>query len=211
MKKLKITAVLFVLMLLAVSGCAPASKPFEIKELTIDQVAEKMEKGETFVLQVERDNCPFCEAANAYIEKTKDEHPDTVLYRLDSTDFKLMREQEGDMTLISQTENGQKFLGLFPYFLYTPTLYAVIDGKPYSAGIGYDEQNNTVSQWDTQSTIDWNESKPVDIWSFIDLGKPADQTKANTGSASDKQEAESSKDQKTQNNSSEETQNDPAK
>ncbi|MCF0259269.1 MAG: hypothetical protein HUJ54_05365 [Erysipelotrichaceae bacterium] len=171
MKKMRFAAVFFALLLM-VAGCSNAV-PFEIKTVTVDEVAQKMANRETFVLQVERENCPFCAATDAYLDETQKEHPNTVLYRLDSTSFELMREQEGDMTLISKTEEGRKFLDLFPYFLYTPTVYLIKDGTPVSAGIGYDEKNHTFSEWNVDSTINWDEAKPVDVWEFIARGQTA--------------------------------------
>ena len=184
MKRMKFAALFFALLMMVTAGCSNAV-PFEIKTVTVDEVAQKMENKETFVLQVERENCPFCAATDAYLEETMKDHPNMVLYRLDSTAYELMREQEGDMTLISKTEEGRKFLSLFPYFLYTPTVYLIKDGTPVSAGIGYDEKNHTFSEWNVDSTINWDEAKPVDVWEFIARGQaPADTASAGQKSGS---------------------------
>ena len=177
MKKMKFAALLLALMMMVMTGCSN-DVPFEVKTVTVDEVAQKMENKETFVLQVERENCPFCAATDAYLEETRKDHPNTVLYRLDSTAYELMREQEGDMTLISKTEEGRKFLSLFPYFLYTPTVYLIKDGVPTSAGIGYDEKTHAFSEWTVDSTINWDEAKPVDVWEFISRGQAAPETSA---------------------------------
>lgn len=159
-------AVCFALMLTACTGSQ--REPFEMKEITMDELAKKMDDGETFTLLVERDNCPFCQAMNEYMEETKGEHPGITVYRLDTTDYELFREQEGDMTLISTTEQGQAFLARFPYFLYTPAFYKIVDGQPVEAGIGYDESRQAVSLWGVDSTIDWNQSKPIGVWDFLE-------------------------------------------
>lgn len=150
---------------------ADQTRPFEIKDIDMAQLEQMMNDKETFVLIAERDNCPFCTALNEYLEQTKADHTGVIVYRIDTTDFHLMREKEGDMTLISDTEDGQEFLSLFPYFLYTPTLYQIQEGKPVQAALGYDEQQATVSLWSPDSSIDWNEAKPVGVWGFLNDGQ----------------------------------------
>lgn len=147
-------------------GCSQQT-PFTMSDINMDQLASMMDNKETFTLLVERDNCEFCQAMNEYIEQTKAEHPGVAVYHLNTTDFELYREQEGDMTLISETDQGKAFLERFPYFLYTPAIYKIEEGVPVNAAFGYDEARHTVSQWAPDSTIDWNTSKPVDVWEFL--------------------------------------------
>lgn len=175
---------LALMLLLSLFGCSTpmSSQPFAIEDITMEQLEKKMDDKETFTLLVERDECNFCNAMNAYMDETKDEHPGIHLYKLNTTAFELYRENEGDMTLISSTEEGQAFLARFPYFLYTPAIYKIKDGKPVDAGIGYDESRHTVSNWNVDSTIDWNAAKPVDLWSF--LSEPAKAAPAAASSAS---------------------------
>lgn len=151
---------------LVFAGCQ-SSQAFQMKDITIDEVAKKMDDKESFALLVVREGCEFCEAMDKYIEKTKQEHPKMVLYRLDTTKMGLHREKEGDKTLVSDKEDGKKFLERFPYFLYTPAIYQIKDGKATGAGIGYDERNHTVSSWNVDSPIDWQQARPVDMWSYI--------------------------------------------
>lgn len=162
-------AVLLAGCLAVLAGCsAPASqKPFEISDISMDELSQKMDEGESFTLLVERDSCNFCQSMNVYLEKTKDEHPGIQVYRLNTTDYELYRENEGDMTLVSSTPEGQAFLARFPFFLYTPAIYKIQDGRPVEAGIGYDEARQSVSVWNTDSTIDWTAARPVDLWDFL--------------------------------------------
>lgn len=153
------------------AGCSSSANnlgPLEMKETDMEKLAKMMDDKETFTLVVERDECTFCKAMNDYLEKTRSEHPGVYnVYVLNTTDYELFRENEGDMTLISSTEQGKQFLERFPYFLYTPAIYKIEDGKPVDAGIGYDENRHTVSNWNVDSTIDWNQAKPVDVWTFL--------------------------------------------
>ena len=162
---------LFVLLglMLFIAGCSSESvTPFEMEDITLEQLETMMDDKQSFFLLVERDACPFCSALNAYIDQTKGQYGDVHLYRLDSTDFELYRENEGDMTLISINSQGQTFLARFPYFLYTPAIYKIENGQPVSAGIGYDSNRHTISSWGVDSTINWNEAKPVELWTFLE-------------------------------------------
>lgn len=185
------------LLAFAFAGCSdssnakPAEKEFEIIPVNITQLKEMLDNKDTFVLEVERENCPFCNAMKDYLDSTKDEHKGLTLYQLDSTDYQLMRMQEGDMTLVSQNDSGKAFLELFPYFLYTPTLYQIKDGVPVNAGIGYDEVNATVSEWGVDSSIDWAAAKPVNVWSFIKDGQGTVSTDLSTNDGADANAAQS--------------------
>lgn len=160
---------LLMVLALLFAGCSSPQQqgPFEMEDISMEQLSQKMDAKETFTLLVERDNCPFCVAMNSYIEETKADHPGIHVYRLDTTGYELYRENEGDMTLISSTEDGQAFLARFPFFLYTPAIYKIQEGRPVEAGIGYDEARHSVSLWNTTSTIDWNAARPVDLWEFL--------------------------------------------
>lgn len=150
------------------AGCSSkASTPFEEEEITLSELEEKMDNKETFILLVERDSCPFCEALNLYIDQTKDQYGDVHLYKLNTTNYELYRENEGDLTLVSTSSEGQAFLSRFPYFLYTPVIYKIQKGQPIDAGVGYDSNRHTVSNWDVDSPIDWNQAKPVELWTFL--------------------------------------------
>lgn len=152
-------------------GCAntqDANKELEIKEINMEVLQEMIADKETFTLMVERDNCPFCNSMNTYLEETKADHLGKYnVYRLNTTDYELYREAEGDMTLISSTEEGKQFLSIFPYFLYTPSIYKIEEGLPVDVGIGYDEANYTISNWDVESTIDWAQARQVDVWTYL--------------------------------------------
>ena len=147
--------------LVLLSGC---SSPEAFQEVEIDakELQEKLDDKEDFVVIVEREGCSYCEAL---------EHAGLVLYKLDSTDFDLKREKEEDMTLVTTNEDGQILLKMAPYFLYTPSLYIVEDGKAIQAGIGYNDLTHEVSLWDVDSTIDFNQAEPQDFWSFVENGQ----------------------------------------
>lgn len=169
----KIAALLMGLILcIGMSACSTSgTKAFEIKKIDMSELQTMLDEKQTFTLLVERDECTFCAAMNSYIEETKAEHTGLVVYEIDITDFHLMREQEGDMTLISDTEDGKAFLKVFPYFLYTPTMYHIVDGEPVQAGIGYNETDGTFNIWDVDSTIDWDTSAAESVWLFIEEGQ----------------------------------------
>lgn len=170
MKKIKLVLAACLISLLA--ACSQNGGTYTEVPVTMSEVSEKMDNGESFVLLVEREECPFCEALKEYIESTKDDlKQDVTVYVLDSTNFELMREQEGDMTLVSETPDGQALLSRFPFFLYTPTAYEIKDGTPVEAALGFDQSNGTFSLWDVNSTIDWDSAQPVDVWEF--LSRPA--------------------------------------
>lgn len=180
------TLMMAAFMVIGMAGCSEKKtmEPLEIHDLDMAELEAKMNDKETFTLLVERDNCNFCQAMNTYIEQTREEHPgDYNVYRLNTTDYQLYRENEGDMTLISSTEDGQKLLTLFPYFLYTPAIYKIEEGKPVDCGIGYDESRHTVSTWGVDSTIDWNQARQVDLWEYL-AADQEDLTKLTSQSAS---------------------------
>ncbi|MBM6808638.1 hypothetical protein [Faecalicoccus pleomorphus] len=156
--------------LVLLSGC---SSPEAFQEVEIDakELQEKLDDKEDFVVIVEREGCSYCEALDAYIEETKQEHAGLVLYKLDSTDFDLKREKEEDMTLVTTNEDGQILLKMAPYFLYTPSLYIVEDGKAIQAGIGYNDLTHEVSLWDVDSTIDFDKAEPLSFWTFVESGQ----------------------------------------
>lgn len=154
----------------ALAGCSPG-KGFQEIEITASQLQEKLENQENFVVIVEREGCGYCEALDAYIEETSAEHAGLILYKLDSTDFDLKREKEGDMTLISGTEDGNILLNMAPYFLYTPSLYIIQKGKAVQAGIGYNDSTHEVSLWDVDSTIDFEQARTQEFWSFLESGQ----------------------------------------
>lgn len=169
-KKL-ISMIMVFSVLLSMAGCANtqnAKKELDIQEINMEQLQTKLADKETFTLMVERDNCPFCNSMNTYLEETKADHLGQYnVYRLNTTNYELYREAEGDMTLISSTEEGKQFLSVFPYFLYTPSIYKIKDGIPVDVGIGYDEENFTISNWGVDSTIDWAQAKPIDVWTYL--------------------------------------------
>ncbi len=183
-KKLLGMFLVCVLGLVMIGGCS-SQKPFEIRDITMSEAAKMMDEKQTFVLLFERDNCPFCSAMNEYIEKTKGEHPDLLVYRVDATSFELYRENEGDTTLISNSDDGKELLRRFPYYLYTPAIYLIKDGNPLSVGVGFDESKGTISVWDTGSTIQWDQSQPEDLYSFIAKGQASAAASENTENKDD--------------------------
>lgn len=152
-------------------GCTMSQEAFQEIDVSAQELQEKLDAKEDFVLIIEREGCSYCEAIDSYIETTQEEHPGIVLYRLDITDFDLVRQKEDDMTLVSQSEEGQILLDMAPYFLYTPTLYIIENGEATQAGIGYDEATKEVSLWDVDSTIDFDQAKGQEFWSFVESGQ----------------------------------------
>lgn len=152
-------------------GCTMSQEAFQEIDVSAQELQEKLDAKEDFVLIIEREGCSYCEAIDSYIETTQEEHPGIVLYRLDITDFDLARQKEDDMTLVSQSEEGQILLDMAPYFLYTPTLYIIENGEATQAGIGYDETTKEVSLWDVDSTIDFDQAKGQEFWSFVESGQ----------------------------------------
>lgn len=169
MKKIKkklIVCLTAVFLCMGLSACA-SNHTYKQIDITMDELEQKLEDQESFKLLIERDNCPFCEQLNEYIQETKADHGVTV-YRLDVTDFDFKRENEGDTTLVSENENGKKFLEEFPYFLYTPTIYTITDGVPEQAAIGYNGEEQSMSLWDVDSTIDWDKADTIGVWEYLE-------------------------------------------
>ncbi len=77
-------ALLFVPVLL-LSACTTKRSEFTITDVTVQDVRDMAEDGDTFLLLVEREGCEFCQAMNDYIEETKGDHPEVHLFRLDTT------------------------------------------------------------------------------------------------------------------------------
>lgn len=166
MKKIFTLLCAFVLCLSLV-GCG-AKTPFEIKEISATKLQKKLDNKESFVVIIERENCPFCEALQKYIDKTKDEHPNLILYKIDSTDYGFSKVSSDSKQLKSSTEDGKIVLDMAPYFLYTPTLYVIQNGKAKHAGIGYNENDNSISLWDVDSTIDFDNADTQEFWEFLE-------------------------------------------
>ncbi|MDO4465617.1 MAG: thioredoxin family protein [Bacillota bacterium] len=152
--------------LLMLTGCVQ-KKDYEEIEISYEELVEKINNKETFVVEVYRENCPFCEKVTNYVEETKQEHPNVVLYRLDCTDWELKTNEEGDM-LLADSEIGQEFLKAYPGFYYTPTFYAFKEGKVLSAAVGFSELNAAVSIWNVETVIDFNQADMQDFWEFIE-------------------------------------------
>ena len=146
-------------------GCV-SREPYQQIDLTADQLQKKLDQKESFLLMVERENCPFCEKLDAYKEKTKEEHFNVTVYRLDSTDFKL--EQQEDGTLSSQTEGGKTLLTMAPYFFYTPTLYVIRDGKVIQSGVGFNESTGQIALWSDASVVAFDEAEYEEFWDFVE-------------------------------------------
>lgn len=107
----------------------------------------------------------------------------------------MYRENEGDMTLISNTDDGKALLSRFPYYLYTPAIYLIKDGVPESVGVGFDESKGTVSVWDTNSTINGinQAGRSVDLyWK----GQPQQKSAADQGQDQKTDESKPEQDQK---------------
>lgn len=153
------------------TGCSTGSSTFEEKKITINDLQEMIEQDETFVLLAWREECPFCAALEEYLQSTGSEHANLTLYTIDTTSFGLYRDGGEATTLLSDTKDGKDFLEIFPYFLYTPALYQIKDGFVINSGIGYNENNNTVSEWDVDSTVRFDVADEVPVWTFIADGQ----------------------------------------
>lgn len=156
---------------LAFTGCSSGSGTFEEKKITINNLQEMLEQDETFILLAWREDCSFCAALEQYLEETGSQHSNLVLYTIDTTPFELYRDGGEASTLLSDTKDGKEFLEIFPYFLYTPALYQIRDGFVINSGIGFNENNYTVSEWDVDSTVRFDVADEVDVWTFIANGQ----------------------------------------
>lgn len=189
------------------AGCSSkASTPFEEEDITLSQLEEMMDNKETFILLVERDSCPFCEALNLYIDRTKEQYGDVHLYKLNTTNYELYRENEGDLTLVSTSADGQAFLARFPYFLYTPVIYKIQRGQPIDEGVGFDSNLNTISNWNVDSPIDWNQAKPIELWTFLGASPYTPKEEANDSKDSKNSKDTSSKESSVKSSHSKESQ-----
>lgn len=158
---------------LVLGACSNTSKkPYTVIDVTMDELDTLLEEKKTFPLLVEREGCAFCAAMNSYIDQTKNEHDNITVYHLNTTEFKLFRKEEGAKTLVSDTEDGKRLLELFPYFLYTPAIYRIEDGKPVDGAFGYDETRHTVSLWNLDSTIDWDGAQNIPVWDYLEECQP---------------------------------------
>lgn len=166
MKKLLTIFCAFVLCI-GLVGCS-SKEPFEIKEITATKLQKKLDHKDSFVLIIERENCPYCESLQEYIKQTKDEHPNLVLYKIDSTNYGFSKISQDSKQLQSSTEDGKILLDMAPYFLYTPTLYVIENGKDTHAGIGYSEDDHSVSLWDVDSTVDFDLADTQEFWEFLE-------------------------------------------
>lgn len=172
----KITAVAFSLFLCAgllLAGCSQ-KEAFELIPIDVEELETMVQEKEDFVLIVERDNCPFCDAMNEYIESTKQEHPDVKAYVIDISALDMKKPTEEAVTLISSTSEGKRLLKILPYFYYTPTMYQFEKGQASLAGIGYNSQTNETSLWDTTSSIDFDAAKTENVWDFLEGTKEYD-------------------------------------
>lgn len=157
--------ILCLIMMFSLFGCAKG-KPYQEIPITMDELKEKIENKETFNVMIIRDNCEFCDALHKYIDETKQEHYDIVLYTIDSTNFDFKKDEETGL-LKSNTEEGQYLLSFAPYFLYTPTIYCFEEGEVITTGIGFNDAYKTISIWDNNSTIDFSKAQTIDFWDFI--------------------------------------------
>lgn len=152
---------------LGLIGCQ-SNEAFQEIDLSVKELQTKLEDQDDFVVIIEREECPYCEALQEYIEETKDEHPNLVLYRIDSTDFNLTKIDENTKQLQSDTKGGKLLLEMAPYFYYTPTMYVIEDGKATHAAVGYSETNHEVSLWDVDSVIDFDLADTQNFWEFLE-------------------------------------------
>lgn len=140
----------------------------KLKKLRQQNYRKKLDHKDSFVLIIERENCPYCESLQEYIKQTKDEHPNLVLYKIDSTDYGFSKISQDSKQLQSSTEDGKILLDMAPYFLYTPTLYVIENGKATHAGIGYSEDDHSISLWDVDSTVDFDLADTQEFWEFLE-------------------------------------------
>ncbi|MBQ0064710.1 MAG: thioredoxin family protein [Firmicutes bacterium] len=153
--------------LLFFTGCVAPKKDYEEVEITFEQLQEKIENKETFVVEIYREHCPFCEKVTNFVEETKQEHPNVVLYRIDCTEWKLQNNEDGT-ALISETDVGKDFLKQFPGFFYTPTFYAFKNGEALVSAIGFNDFTCDVSLWDVDSVVDFDTADLEYYWNFIE-------------------------------------------
>lgn len=149
------------------AGCQ-AKAPFERISITADTLQQMVNDKESFVLLVERDNCPFCEALNEYMDSTSASHPGVTVYVLDISSMDLKKPTTDARTLVSSTAAGKLFLEICPYFYYTPTMYHFINGQAVDAGVGINANTHEVSLWGVDSTADLDTARQVNVWTYIE-------------------------------------------
>ena len=163
----KFLSVLFVSFLVLCSGCSKQENPFQVQEISVDEIQEKMNAKESFLFVVIRENCPYCEKLEEYIEKTKKEHPGYTLYQLDCTNFELYKEENG--SLQAKSEQGKAFIEMAPSFQYTPSFYAVQKGEIQSSAVGYEPDIYKVNLWNKlDEVIDFDKAELEDVWDYIE-------------------------------------------
>lgn len=161
--------VLLLIPLLLLSACGQADRSeFTETDITVEDLKDMTEAGDTFLLLVERDGCEFCQALNEYIDETKGDHPEVHVFRIDTTDFDLKKVNAEDKTLVSDNAEGKEFLEMLPYFLYTPAIYRYENGKAVEAAIGFNVSTDEISLWDVDSTIDFDTAKTEGVWEFLE-------------------------------------------
>lgn len=166
MKKICFKLCACVMIMAVLVACSSGKDPFEKKAITAFELQEKLDNKESFVLMIEKENCPFCESIDEYLEQTKKEHPGVVIYTLDTSEFAFQRQEDGKLK--SDTEEGKILLDMAPYFLYTPTIYKVTEGVASDVGIGFDETSGAVSLWDLDSMVDFETAESMNVWEFIE-------------------------------------------
>ena len=140
MKKIFLSVVCCMMFL---TGCAASDKGGKIKDITLEQIQEKLEKKDNFVLIVSRESCQHCQDLKEMLNKTIKEHA-TILYKyeMDETSMDALVK---DATLLQQALVEKDASSEYS----TPHIYYIYEGVVRDSFTGYDE------------------SQPSQFWDFI--------------------------------------------
>lgn len=138
------------LALMLVSACqANKAVGFKQKEISYEKLTQKMEKKDSFIVMVGKDECPFCRELEAYLKKTKKTHQGTLYY-------------------FDVHQADQMFLKWFPGYRYTPTIYVIKKGKPTISAQGFIKDKHQMLEWEVDSQVDFTLAKRVTVWDFLE-------------------------------------------
>ena len=135
MKKI---ALLCICSFLVLTGCA-SNKAGVVKDISVTQVAEMIEKKETFHLIVSLDTCPHCQDLKAMLKENIKKH-DVTIYRVEL-------KSDAQEKLYQDLDVLKKYLSN-PSSI--PHMYSIEKGKEKDQHEGYDIKN------------------PDEFWDFIE-------------------------------------------
>lgn len=110
---------LFIVIIVLVSGCGSSKNKERLIDISYDELNEKIENNDTFILEIVQDGCPHCANFTPIFTSVLEEY-DLTAYSINIHVNKI-----GD-------ENLQEFLNTYGQDLGTPTVIFFKDGKETS-------------------------------------------------------------------------------